>query len=338
MPAFKTIFAALVGAAYLFVCCIWAGMAVVAALGFIYPAMDLFNHIQPILFFGLLLLLGATPAFVRFSGLRPLVLAIAATGFVASSTIYVPEAVGRFLPRSPVAEGAQTYRLMTFNVFGRNERPEDLAAYVTSVSPDIVALQEYNQHMRRAIHPLLSEVYPHFQFCAGGERAFVGLYAKLPFEPLDEDACSSSIMSPDRTARIIVKFDVPDGPDFTLATTHNDWPAPITRQAEQFAALRTALSTVEAPLIVVGDFNSTPWSYALRNFVSDATLTRHTRNLPTFPRLWYYWRGWQEMIAFLPLDHVMTRGGVAIHDIERGEPMGSDHAPLIVTFSVPAQS
>lgn len=334
MGSIGKILAALVAAGYLFACCLMAGMAIVAVLGFIYPAMDLFNHIQPVLFFGLLALLVASPVFVRFRALRALALSIAATGFVASSAIYIPELVTGLVARTPVAQAEQTYRLMTFNVFGRNEEPEAIVANISGVDPDIVALQEYSPGLRSVVHPLLTERFPHFQYCAGGERAFVGLYSRLPFEPLDADACSSSIMSTDRTARIIVRFQTEAGPAFSVATTHNDWPAPVTRQAEQFATLREALSTVEPPLILVGDFNSTPWSYALRGFVSAAGMMRHTYNLPTFPTLWYYLRDWRAMFPILPIDHVMTRGAIAIHDLRTGEPSGSDHLPIIVDFSV----
>jgi len=328
------ILAALIAALYLAVCCVLAGMAIVAVLGFIYPAMDLFNHVQPILFFGLLALLLAAPFFVRFRPLRALALSIAATGLVASSAIYVPELVAGFTPRTATADDGPTYRLMTFNVFGRNEEPESIFDTVLAVDPDFLALQEYSPDVRGVLHPLLTDIYPHFQYCAGGQRAFVGLYSRLPFEPLEEDTCSSSIMATDRTARIIVRVEAETGPDFSLATTHNDWPAPITRQAEQFATLRDALATVEPPLILVGDFNSTPWSYALKTFVSETGLVRHTRNMPTFPMLWYYLRDWRPALPFLPLDHVMTRGPVAIHALSTAAPSGSDHLPIIVEFSV----
>lgn len=309
-------------------------MAIAGALGFIYPGFDLFNHLQPVLFFGLIALLVTAPVFVRFPLPKAFALSVAATGLVASSVIYVPEMVAGFEQRETAPSESVTYRLMTFNVFGRNEVPVSLAENVIAVDPDIVALQEYSPHVRSVLHPLLAERYPHFQYCAGGQRAFVGIYAKIPFQPLEQDACSSSIMSTDRTARIIVRFDVEGAADFSLATTHNDWPAPITRQAVQFSTLRDALSTVEPPLILVGDFNSTPWSYALRNFVSEAGLIRHTHNLPTFPTLWHYLRDWRQMIPILPIDHVMTRGNIVIHDLQTGEPSGSDHLPIIIEFSV----
>lgn len=325
----------LVAAGYALVCCAFAVAAIGAALGFAHPVLDLFNHFQMVLFYGLIALVVATPVFVRGARLKPLVLSIAATGLVASSVIYIPEAVRGFAPRPPAPGGNfPVYSMMTFNVFGRNETPSRMADAILEADPDILALQEYSPQVRMTIHARLAARYPHFQYCAGGQRAFVGLYAKLPFEPLDEDACSPSIMTPDRTARIIVRFSPEEGPPFSVATTHHDWPAPITRQAEQFETLAEALATVAPPVLLVGDFNSTAWSYALRNFVAASEMTRHTYNLPTFPQLWYYLGAWRPAPAILPIDHVMTRGAIAVHSITTGDPGGSDHKPLRITFSV----
>ena len=37
---------------------------------------------------------------------------------------------------------------------------------------------------------------------------------------------------------------------------------------------------------------------------------------------------------FLPLDHVMTRGGITVHQIGVGQPTASDHLPVVFRFSV----
>ena len=36
----------------------------------------------------------------------------------------------------------------------------------------------------------------------------------------------------------------------------------------------------------------------------------------------------------VPLDHVLVRGGVQVHEIHAGTDTGSDHLPVFVTFSV----
>lgn len=325
---------AVVSGLYLGGCALLCLMAVGAAFGVVHPMADLLNHVQPLLFFGCIGALLFCHV-VRDRLMRALAMSLAATGLVASAFVYVPEfVVGLSTRFSAEPEDRPVYRLMTFNVFGRNEEPGALADYIVSTDTDIVALQEYSPEVRGAIHGRLAEHFTHFQYCAGGQRAFLGLYSKLAFEPLSEDVCSASIANPERTARIVVRFAPTEGEPFALATTHNDWPDPVTRQAEQFASLRDALATVELPLLLVGDFNSTPWSYALRRFVEEADLTRFTYNQPTFPKLWRYLGDWRPTPAILPIDHVMGRGEIAVHDLHRGEPNGSDHLPIIVTFSV----
>ncbi|WP_164730388.1 endonuclease/exonuclease/phosphatase family protein [Pelagibacterium montanilacus] len=324
-------------AAWVAGCALLAGFAVAAALGFVHPVLDLFNHLQPLLLSGLIAVLVLSALMIRAEPWRALVLTIAATGVVASSMIYIPEAVrGWNAGMDEQTPDSTVYRLVTFNVFGRNERPELILDTLDTIDPDIVALQEYSPQVRRAIHTELTERFDHFQYCVGGQRAFVGLYSKLAFEPLSQDACSASAVSTDRTARIMVRFDPEASRAFSLATTHNDWPAPITRQTAQFAALADALVGTPDPIIMVGDFNSTPWSYALRGFVDTAGLRRHTYNRPTFPALWHYLGAWRPALPILPIDHVLTRGGLSVHSIDTAAPSASDHLPIVVTFSVPA--
>ena len=87
-------------------------------------------------------------------------------------------------------------------------------------------------------------------------------------------------------------------------------------------------------MILAGDFNSTAWSYSLRSFVTANGFVRETLNMLTFPMSWHYFGAWRDTVPFLPLDHVMTRGGLTVHDIHTGHPTASDHLPVVFTFSV----
>jgi endonuclease/exonuclease/phosphatase (EEP) superfamily protein YafD len=126
-----------------------------------------------------------------------------------------------------------------------------------------------------------------------------------------------------------------DGAPFAVVTTHLDWPLPEGRKSAQIAALAEALSTLPDPLVLAGDMNATPWSYGFREFVASSRLTRHTRNLFTYPLLWYYLRAWRPVFPFLPLDHLMTRGDIGISDIKTGDAAGSDHLSIIAELHVP---
>lgn len=319
-------------------------IAIGALFGFIHPLLDFFNHLQPLLAAATLAGIVLAPVFVRLPRLRAYVTAIAATGLLASALIIVPEAASRLTRQLPPEDGRPVYKLMTRNLFGRNYDMQRTADAIAAEDPDILAFQEYFPPQRERLHPLLADTYPYFTICQGGKRENIAIYARIPFE-VTGGACESD----GRTARIAAHFRTPDGGGFTVMTTHLDWPVQVSRledgtlaegldaasvrQRNEFSALADAVNAISGPLVLVADFNATSWSYALRDFQQAAGLERHTRSLPTFPTRFYI-AGWHDVPSFLPLDHVMTRGGMSVHSIHAGDPAGSDHKPVIASFSV----
>jgi endonuclease/exonuclease/phosphatase (EEP) superfamily protein YafD len=89
--------------------------------------------------------------------------------------------------------------------------------------------------------------------------------------------------------------------------------------------LAAIIARLDRPLILAGDLNATPWSYAFEDFVRAANLTPG-RVVPTWP-------------AFLgrlgiPIDFVMARG-VTVEELETGPALGSDHLPVIAALTIP---
>ncbi len=311
-------------------------LAALAGLaGFASPYLDIANHFQLVLFFGLLGSLLLSPLIVPRARLQGLFMAVTATGFIASALIVVPEIVSSFAPRpAEPTDGRPVYRAMTHNLFGMNYDMQRMDAFIEEVDPDILVLQEFFSEQSHELLPLLKDQFLYHVTCEGGKRANIGLFAKMPFDQLDDGACAQTIADGERTSHIIAHFTPPNGEPFTFATTHFDWPLPVERQLGEFDHINTALAGVAGPLILAGDFNSTPWSYALRRFVNDGGFTRHTRNLVTFPMLWLYFRAWRPFVPFLALDHVLSRGAIAVHWLEAGPFTGSDHLPVVFEFSV----
>jgi endonuclease/exonuclease/phosphatase (EEP) superfamily protein YafD len=196
-----------------------------------------------------------------------------------------------------------------------------------------VALQEYFIEQRGPLDPLIRGAYPYSVYCVGGKRANMAIYSKLPFVQTQDGDCTTDGSNTRRTAHILARFTLANGAAFSVLTTHLEWPIPPQRLRDQLPTLMAAIKGAPEPLLVVGDFNSTPWSYFQRQLARDAGLTRQTHGLLTFPmRFWI--AGWRDAVPFLPLDQVMTRGNVTIHDVRTGPPTGSDHLPIVATFSV----
>lgn len=302
--------------------------AILAVLGYWVPFFDLFNHLQLFLFFGTLA--AAIAALLLGMQVPWKVLAIA--GFAASAWTFSPEWLSSFAPRQPVSD-VTTIKVMTHNIFGMNYDMERVDAAIREEDPDIVALQEFFPE-QAGLGTLLKTRYPYSVRCQGGKRANLGLYSKLPFtEEMAAGECPENAQGQQRTAHIIVNFKLSTGASFSLMTTHMDWPYPIERQRAEFAAAAEAANAVKGPLVVVGDFNSTPWSYAMKGFEAATGLKRETRNLLTYPELFTTPDGLVRLAPFLPLDHVFQRGMI-VSELHLGAQTGSDHLPVIFTVSV----
>ncbi len=332
-----------------FLCALFLSLgAILAAFGFASPVLDAFNHLQPLWFVGTLLCLLLTGVFFRHQRSRALMIALSATGFLSSGVIVMPEIIAGFLARPATPAGAVSYRLMTYNIFGMNYDMDAVAAMVHAENPDILALNEYFPEQRATLHGLLVPDYPYFLICTGGKRANTAVYSRLAFTSAGREPCNENYDQ--RTSIIAARFAPEGGAPFILVATQLDWPVQISplreqgdlltridlmtaRQRGEFARLGEQIDGIEEPLLVAGDFNSTPWSYCLKRFAQNKGLTRQTRDLPTFPKLWYF-DEWRKTPAVLPLDHVMTRGGVLVTDLHTGPATGSDHLPVIADFVI----
>ncbi|MGB3338971.1 MAG: endonuclease/exonuclease/phosphatase family protein [Devosia sp.] len=309
-----------------------ASLAILALFGFAVPELDLLNHGQIFLLPGTIVGLLIVAVLLR-GKLRSAAMIVAVVGIAASANVMLPELIGSQRQRPATPEGG-TITVMTHNLFGMNYEMEKVTAAIFAEDPDIIVLQEYFGEQATDLHPALLARYPFFVRCRGGKRANLGLYSRIPFEQAEDGACPNNAYGTTRTAHILAAFQTEDGKPFSVITTHMDWPIPVARQREQLTALSEVVDKIEGPMILAGDFNSTPWSYSLREFVANNGLVRETMNLLTFPMSWFYLGAWRDTLPFLPLDHVMTRGGIVVHDIGVGQATASDHLPVVFTFSV----
>ncbi len=90
----------------------------------------------------------------------------------------------------------------------------------------------------------------------------------------------------------------------------------------------THVEGLTGPVVVVGDFNATPWSAVMRRLIARTGLAYGPgarigtypaevggRNIPTW--------------LAIPIDIVLTRGGAAVAERRHGSRIGSDHWPVI---------
>lgn len=331
----------------------WSIFAVLAFLGFLHPLADALNHFQPIWFFGLVVLLVSTIVLFKSTRMRTSILSFGLVGFILSAIPLMGEVLRATFALNGRDSGTYEITLMSRNLFGLNYDMQSVAKEILAQDPDILTFQEYFIEQSSRLHPIIIATYPFFADCTGGGRAAIAIYSKIPFDLSDLSVCPNVESDRDRSvARLVATFSPENVQPWAVVTTHLNWPVQISalrrpnltmvekiagmtaRKDNEMADLAVAMNEIDMPKVVVGDFNSTPWSYQLTQFANATELTRHTKNMPTFPARFYI-KGWRQTLPVLPLDHLFAGGGAYVFDLQPLAAAGSDHLALLAQIAIP---
>ncbi len=224
-------------------------------------------------------------------------------------------------------QGAVVYRALALNVHYHNDAYDEVLALVEAVSPDFVVLSEATQPWRDGMLPLLSE-YPYTHFVGYGKHGRI-IYSRFPFV----ENGTGRVEDGERPS-VVATLDLGVS-QITIVGLHIRAPVKLEGAAQrnrQMASLAQFVQEQSQPIMLLGDFNITPWSPVFRDFLAEADLVdaRLGHGLtPTWPT--------SLPLAGVPIDHAVVSPGIKIHDFQRGPHVGSDHFPIIVDFSLPAQ-
>jgi endonuclease/exonuclease/phosphatase (EEP) superfamily protein YafD len=218
----------------------------------------------------------------------------------------------------PEAEAPGNLVVLTFNRFWRSPDQPGQIAMIRASGADLVALQEVDG-FEPAIRAGLTDVYPYQVFC--DPDCDTAVLSKRPLLATGQEAHSRW---PGGLGFTWVRTTAPDGRPVTVATVHPYWPIPPWIQRGQRAHLAELIEPLARDeLILVGDFNLTPWSWAMRKMDPTlAPLTRRTHGLVTFPA--------NRLFPFLALDQVYAAPAWKTVEIRRLPGAASDHYPVRV--------
>jgi endonuclease/exonuclease/phosphatase (EEP) superfamily protein YafD len=95
----------------------------------------------------------------------------------------------------------------------------------------------------------------------------------------------------------------------------------------QLAALAQHVQQISEPVLVVGDFNATPWSVGMRHAMR-GNLGFRSLDAPWQPT-------WQShSILAIPIDHALCTSPLVITHRSLGRDVGSDHRPLEIVVGM----
>ena len=294
---------------------------ILAELGERWWIADLFAHFRYHYALGALLLAGAA-----------LVLGRRVAGLAAACLIGAQIWAIAAPPRTPVLDNPAAgtpLRVMSVNVLVVNPRQDDVIKAIERAAPDIVALQEIS----RAWHPVVERLAKRLPHVAPADwRTQPSDNILLSRHPIVE----SRVIVPPGPARWFAHVEATvsvRGAPIRVLAVHPPLPAgPLLtdiRQAHLDYYARVAAASA-LPLLIVGDFNITPYSPRFRALLREGGL-RYVHLGWAWPRSWpSASRGsYRRYVRGFPIDHVLTSRHFAVAAARAAEDVGSDHYPVV---------
>lgn len=303
------------------------GVCLAAALfaqgGRVNPWLDLLTHFAPAWLSGALVAMACGLSLAKGLVRRGLLI-LGSSGVLAAGVLIGPELTRPIRPLIKVPAATQI-RLIQFNAWEKNANPERAADWIVAQNPDVVTVEELTPAFQNAL------VARGLIFNKGVSTTAIfsrGLRSRHPFAvpPADWKLLPEFARA---------SFPAPDGGgDFSVVAVHLTWPSLSSQwgQREVFASLLDLYD--KDRLIVAGDFNLTPWSFALRRLDGRLGLERRDRAMATWPAMQWI-RGRLVMLpAMLPIDHIYAGSAWRTVRLTRGPRLGSEHYPLIIDLAL----
>ena len=223
---------------------------------------------------------------------------------------------------SDMSNGDTAVRIAFSNLFIRNDDTGRFVAWLKVSEPDVVVATEVSPRHVAQMAGAMAE-FP-FRMIEPRRHPFgMVVYSRYPIS--GEAVTELTGGTPPARVPIMVSVDVETPAGMLHVAGFHLFP-PMTPQRlawrnEQLAIAGGVLAEVDAPKLVVGDFNATPWSAGLRAFQSQNDLTGFNARAT-----WPVWLGF----AGIPIDHAFVSRDVRILKIETGPDIGSDHRPVLI--------
>ncbi|QUD87015.1 endonuclease/exonuclease/phosphatase family protein [Phenylobacterium montanum] len=322
------------GLALSFVAGVAAGlslMGLLSAAGAWSRFLDLLNHVTPLFALGGIAAVAIGWLTPGLPGARALAV-LGLAGALGAGARAAPEWL-QSLDAAPRPGPSVT--VLTQNVWEANQDPHATAAALAGSGADIILLQELNNPRARLVARDLERAYPFHADCTLANRwCSLAIVSRLPISAWSFHQGGWKAPDWDRLAMVRAQIDAPGLPLFDVVSSKLAHPWTGDLQRTQIPRLVAVLKTLDQDHAVLGgDFNLTPWSFALRRFDRQAGLVRRTHGLATWPNRLPTRTAPLIPAPLLPIDQVYAGRGWRTVSVRRGPRTGSDHFGVLVTLS-----
>lgn len=215
--------------------------------------------------------------------------------------------------------------VLLINVNSSNREYKNTVDYILDKNPDVLALEEINETWLAELSDILS-AYPYQKVIPRRDNFGIGLHSKIPPQSM-EIKYYGSVGVPS----VLVQYSF-GNKSLTLLFTHPVPPGSLDYfnwRNEQLETIITNRNSFEKSMILVGDLNTTSWSYQFRNFVKKMNLVDSRRGFG----LQITWPTMLPIMA-ITIDHILVSPDIKVLNHEIGPHIGSDHYPVFVELII----
>lgn len=281
-----------------------------------------------------LLVLAMALALTALVARRPQHAALAAAA-AAVNGLLVLATVEKPVSEAPAA--GERLRVLSLNLLSENYYTGRMERFFRRTGADVLVLQEVSPYWGIKLDALRDR-YPHVW---PGLVPFAGeivVMSRFPFANAETLPISKGIMATPWARPVRVVLEV-GAARVSLYGLHPDTP----RSSERWRRRNDELGWIAelmahrdepGPRIVAGDFNASPWSPFMRDFIRVAGLRdasggglREPTRQPMFLSPYLSWLG-------APVDHLLVSPDVAVRSFSIGRHVESDHLPIIADLQL----
>jgi len=302
---------------------ILSGLTFGSLLGQYHWTLDVLSHfnLQYAMWLAVCLVAGL------FVGRRRIYALALAPALIANLIVIAPF----FLPFTPTASASNgRLRAVSLNIHSQDPDYNAVIDYLQEYQPDLVMVTEAEPTLMTVLDEAVGEMYPYVYDESMPGTMGLALLSRQPFLAVETVPLSDT-----RRRRLIKATIEWQGAAITVFGAHplpplnSRWAASRNHELELIQGL---IAEETGPLILLGDFNASPWAYPMRELVA-ATELRHAALGFGLRPTWYL----ERVVFGAPLDHIYVSPEVTVLSYKIGGDIGSDHTPVMADLTINSQ-
>ncbi|WP_425614943.1 endonuclease/exonuclease/phosphatase family protein [Anatilimnocola sp. NA78] len=232
-----------------------------------------------------------------------------------------------YWPAEQPTAASESWRLVSYNVLGSNNRSAEVLAMLRAETADVVLLYEVNARWAKEFATLRDE-YPHQKIVPRENNFGIALLSRRRWDDVQvqyfgQTDFPSIVAQFTHTSQLV-----------TLIGTHP--PPPVNRYVaqvrnQQLAGLAQFTAEASGPVILAGDLNVTSYSPYFQDLLRVGKLSDSRQGFGVQA-------SWNKGIPgmAIPIDHVLVSPTIGVVSRRIGRPLGSDHCPVMVELKLPS--